>query len=186
MSRRYVDAVFKADARAAAAAASPGGGMVDDFGDLDAAGIWGVAETHSTLSYLRAMKEYRYAGDFVDNIVLPGHTSAGGDSCGKVLPKACLESYEHEAHVNHIRLTPMNCYSRQCNVCFEPWINKEAATITDRLTAGTVSEVQPPPFMWCRATGLSSMPLSRRPRSFGRTIGTRTSAPACARTPEAC
>ncbi len=84
-------------------------------------------------SYIKKLKAQSFAGDFVSDITLPGHSSNGKESCGKWKLTGCLERDYHNSGMSHVKKSLMSCNSKSCNICFESAIKREAHAIKNRM-----------------------------------------------------
>jgi len=83
--------------------------------------------------YMEKMQMQYFAKDFVSDIMLPAHTSNGKASCGKPIPKACLESDLHEQSGGFIKRGIMSCNNKGCRLCAVSSIKREALKLTARM-----------------------------------------------------
>lgn len=102
----------------------------------------GGIDLSKTGMYLEAMDERRYMSNFVDNIVLPGHTSMGGDACGNWGISGCDNMADHapkakkgkpQKQLSMVKKTMFKCNSKHCNVCYRYWHAMMTARAKERL-----------------------------------------------------
>ena len=104
----------------------------------------GGIDLSNTGLYLEAMDERRYADDLVDNIMLSGHASMGGDACGKWGIAGCINTPDHPKKKKAcVKKVPFSCNSKNCNVCHRKWHAMTTAKEKDRLLACVYARQDP-------------------------------------------